>query len=311
MRKTERTRDDGTAARQRWLRGGLGSGEAPPRRAREAAEKPAKAGPPAKRFVEPYPYSDEQRAAIAAAIAAEGIGDEMAQDIFIGAIAYDLAALKANCEPPPADQPAEEPTDATAAAPADQAPAEPAAGPAAAQPASAAAPAAAAPAPAPPADAALAASARALAAALSALDATQRAALAEALGEADRFARTHDDAYLEAVARELEAIAGAVDALTAAAPPGVAEPPAAPAGDALPAEPPAPAIVEIPEADRAAAGATAFIRHAASVWEQCFDAPPAAETSGAFARVLGTIAETTGVPIPTDAAALDAALGKG
>jgi hypothetical protein len=100
MRKTERTRDDGTAARQRWLRGGLGSGEAPPRRAREAAEKPAKAGPPAKRFVEPYPYSDEQRAAIAAAIAAEGIGDEMAQDIFIGAIAYDLAALKATCEPP-------------------------------------------------------------------------------------------------------------------------------------------------------------------------------------------------------------------
>ncbi len=107
MRKSGRTCDEGEQPARRWIRGPIAS----PRNA-PAPTKPAKSNTgtevkPAKRFVEPYPYTDEQRAAIAATLATDGVGDDTAREIFIGAIAYDLALLEAAAkEPAPAPSPA-------------------------------------------------------------------------------------------------------------------------------------------------------------------------------------------------------------
>ena len=110
MRKSGRTCDEGEQTSRRWIRGPIASPRNGP-----APTKPAKAsagagGKPAKRFVEPYPYTDEQRAEIAAALATDGVGDDTAREIFIGAIAYDLALLQAAASEPaqaPSPVPAE------------------------------------------------------------------------------------------------------------------------------------------------------------------------------------------------------------
>ncbi|WP_462330442.1 hypothetical protein, partial [Thiohalocapsa halophila] len=79
------------------------------------------------------------------------------------------------------------------------------------------------------------------------------------------------------------------------------------------AEPASPAPAQPPPAAPASAAdaeamALAFIRHAAKVYEQCFDDRPAAAAEGPFAQVLRSIAEATDIAIPTDTAMLQRAL---
>jgi hypothetical protein len=239
-------------------------------RARKAGQAPKPA--PAKRFIEPYPFTEPQRQAIAAALTHIGLGDATAREIFIGAIAYDLAVLDdALARRGDTATPAREPAPATAA-PAD--------------PSSAA----------DTAVTALARPAQALADALAALDADSRTRLQDALGNSDRYRRDYGGAYLDALAGELTRLAAAAGTLSR---------PAATGSATAPKPRRKPRAASAPRS--AADSGLGFIRHAAKVFEQCFEAKPAAD--GAFTRALGSIAEITGVAIPLDAPLLRHALG--
>lgn len=323
MRKSGRTCDEGEQPSPRWTRGLIASPRNGP-----APTKPAKAnagadGKPAKRFVEPYPYTDEQRAAIAGTLATDGVGDNTAREIFIGAIAYDLALLQA-AETEPAPIPSPAPARLPKQRP-DQTQAEPGKDSESDAPflsgsePSVAASISAAPDAEPQTQASVASiadTAHRLAASLLALDHDQRRVLGGALRQSDPFDRSHDDAYLSAIASELGRIARAASDLTPA--PVSQVPSAAPPTRA--AKVPAP-----PTADRVQAAsqpahkqsatpphpaALAFIRHAANVFEQCFDNPPSLKAQDPFARVLSAIAETTGVPVPSQVRVLRQALGR-
>jgi hypothetical protein len=341
MRKSERTCDEGEQPSRRWIRGPI----APPKN--PAPARPAKAKSdtdvkPAKRFVEPYPYTDEQRAAIAAALATDGIGDDTAREIFIGAIAYDLALLQAaTAETPPAPDPASVQSPVQTAVPTSEpAHAEPGeesksdtltpedperlvvdsidAGPDSEPLAGSSL-------------ASLSETACSLAASLRALDHDQRRALGVALQRSDAFDRSHDEGYLNAVASESERIAQAAGDL-AAAPvsepvleplsESASQPVSQPASTAPPkAAPETPAPPTRSEARAASApaqsaaasphpAALAFIRHAANVFEQCFDHPPALKANEPFARVLSSIGKTTGIPVPSQVRVLRQALAR-
>jgi len=324
MRKSGRTCDEGEQTSRRWIRGPIASPRNGP-----APTKPAKAsagagGKPAKRFVEPYPYTDEQRAEIAAALATDGVGDDTAREIFIGAIAYDLALLQAAASEPaqapspvPAelqnqrpdqthggsgqgsesDEPPRSVSESSVAASSDTT--------------SNSAPQARSPV------ASLSDMAQTLAASLRALDHDQRRVLGGALEKSDPFDRSHDNAYLNAIAGELERIARAAGELRP-------EPAAPQRASAAPPKAPAKAPVSATAAKVQAAShpahkqsvapphpaALAFIRHAANVFEQCFDSPPSLKAQDPFARVLSTIAATTGVPVPSQVRVLRQALGR-
>ena len=238
-----------------------------------------------KHFVEPYPYSEEERVTIARALAGRGLGDATARDIFIGAIAYDLAVLKA----------------AQAAGPA----------PAASAPV---APPAPAPrhAPQPPEHIAgapgLAERALALAAAIDGLDPPARVAVLSALAAADPFRRDYGPDYLAALRTEVERLAGAAATITAdevqqAAP--AAEPQRRPQR-----KPPGRTTAKTGSAAAESPPVIAFLRHAASVYEQCFDARPDPAPDAPFASVLAAVAAATQIAIPTDADLLRRALAE-
>ncbi|MCF7992321.1 MAG: hypothetical protein K9M02_17920 [Thiohalocapsa sp.] len=336
MRKSAPTRGDGGPQQRPWLA----------KQRRQAAKPPSAPGAPAgagtkdsaggsrtdkqgKRFVEPYPYTDAQRSAIIKALARDGLGDATAREIFVGAIAYDLALLEA------AQQ-------ARAAASASQA-ASPTVGDApraADRGARASMPRAGTPAPRDEAPAAQSTTAKTAAATVSAselaqaagrfaevLDALDRAArdhLRKALDESDPFDRAHDENYLSALVREARrvALAAAAPVTPPQAQPSKPDPQAAPeqpsktspsadktAGHSAEDEQPG----RGPSGEAAAAAAQeaavlAFVRHAASVYEQCFDARPSTKVSDPFARVLTEIAARTGIALPVRARILKQAL---
>jgi hypothetical protein len=242
-----------------------------------------------KRFVEPYPFTEAQRAGIAAALAKIGLGDEMSRDIFIGAIAYDLAVLESTLraetdapgphaaqvtsKPEPKPEPEAEPS--TASAPATD----------------------------------LAQAADALAKALAALSVEQRDALCRALAAQDSYRRDYGVGYLRALGLELGRVADAA-ALAPAAAGGAKS-----SKGAAAAESGRDARAGQPDADLAKGAeqgepsrALPFIRHAASVYEQCFDARPGVGMDQPFVHALEAVAEHTGVAIPLAPARLQAAL---
>jgi len=285
MRKTERTPTEGNRRRGAWMRTRIGRPQ--PEIQRVAAKPDAKAseaadGRSAKRFVEPFQFDDAQRAAIIETLAGDGVGDDTAREIFVGAIAYDLAVLKAAAEKP-APEPKQETPDSSAA------PAEPAPKPALVPPVPSVHP--------------LAGAARALAVEIGGLSEQDRQRLGEALRTSDPFGRPHDASYLTAVLAEIQRIAEAAERI-APSPPETAPAPG-------PAEK-KPVLVRArpkPPSEPSAA-AIAFIRHAASVYEQCFDAAPTAKASDPFAHVLAAIAKATGIPLPRQAQVLRQALEK-
>jgi hypothetical protein len=257
------------------------------RAARGRGGRQTKPGKSRKHFVEPYPYTAEQRDAITRVLADSGLGDATAREIFIGAIAYDLALLAAALAEPDATPTA---TPATAPTPRRR--------PKAAKGAPAAADA--------PTDAesGLAERARAFAAALSALDDAAQARLLTALTRTDPFRREYGAAYLEALATEADRLGAALAAAEPGAPGSEAEPTAEP----LQATP-APAT-EPPPTNLAADAGLAFVRHAASVYEQCFDARPDAAADAPFAKALRAVANVTGIPIPDDESLLRRTLSR-
>jgi hypothetical protein len=294
MPKTDRSARNAPTRRQRWLvppdaatRGEAGGdAEAGKRTGRgRASDQPKSAQ--RKHFIEPYPYTSEERGAIDRVLADCGLGDATAREIFIGAIAYDLAVLRTALAAP------EPPAAASATG----------------------APASSRQHPEPPAGAEveleLAARALALAQHIEALDEQARTALLSALADADPFRREYGPAYLDAVRLEATRIAGAAGALAGMAEQAgaAAEPTRGRAARAGSSDKPA--------ATRATRAATAtgtqsaigFIRHAASVYEQCFDARPDPAPDAQFARVLNAIATATGIAVPTAPDVLRRALG--
>jgi hypothetical protein len=259
---------------------GAQDGDRPPRGRAQGPGKTA-AGRQRRHFVAPYPYTDDQREAIGRALAACGLGDATAREIFIGAIAYDLAVLEAAL------------TDQSAApAPSPTLPPEPA-------PAEAAAPETT---PAvTDAERELATHAAACAEALAALDADARQRLLATRAAEDPLRRGYGAAYLDALASELASLAALLTETGAAEP----EPqPEAPDTPTLAPPPAATAPGTSPDDT-----ALAFVRHAASVYEQCFDARPAGDPDGPFAQALAAVSDATGIAIPTDARLLRLALG--
>ncbi|WP_462330371.1 hypothetical protein, partial [Thiohalocapsa halophila] len=70
-----------------------------PNAAQAPSAKPrSAAGRSKQHFVEPYPYTAAQRTAIERTLADCEVGDATAREIFIGAIAYDLAVLAAGLD---------------------------------------------------------------------------------------------------------------------------------------------------------------------------------------------------------------------
>jgi hypothetical protein len=276
MPKTDWSARSSPPRRRPWLvppeADGAQDGDRSPRGRAQGPGKAA-AGRQRKHFVAPYPYTDNQRKAIDDALAARGLGDATAREIFIGAIAYDLAVLEAALteqtappEPPPAEAAAPKTTPAVTDA-----------------------------------ERELATHAGACAEALAALDADARQRLLTARAARDPLCRGYGAAYLDALAGELASLA----ALLTETSPGRPEP--------QPEVPEAPTVTPPPAA--AAPGtspddsALAFIRHAASVYEQCFDARPAGDPDGPFAQALAAVTDATGIAIPTDAGLLRQALG--
>jgi hypothetical protein len=275
------------------MRTAASSGARPIKRAGSAAGAASgkSKGEPAKRFVEPFQYDAAQRRAILDALADAGLADDDTREIFVGAIAYDLALLQAAAGEAAASEPAPSERESPERDVADREPT----------------------AQVEIADigtnrrGALAETARDLAAQLDGLNSPQRQRLGAALRLSDPFDRDHDDAYLRALLNEIRRLAdAAADIAPSVSAPMSATPEAAPA--------PSRAPVRRPEAARQAGptseDAIAFIRHAAKVYEQCFDSLPSSKASDPFARVLKVIAKATGVPVPSQVRVLKKALNQ-
>ncbi len=210
---------------------------------------------PRKHFVEPFPYTARQRDAITDALADCGLGDATAREIFIGAIAYNLAVLEATLK-----------VRAELTPPGATCPPEPEGGPE---------PLASASRPIPDVSD-LAERAQALVRALDALDESGRSALLAAVAEADPFRRDHGPAYLAALHAEIARLASAAATFSdaSAAPTAPAVAPRGPSDRKPPSPKSARSRGKPAAGDKDAQSALSFIRHAASVYEQCFDAHP-------------------------------------
>ena len=335
----ERARDSGSASKssgdlmpteagggpRHWMRAGLAvpaSGGAP-RAARsagasnraggergsaqpgaDAAAKPSQPSP--KRFVEPYPFDDEQRRLIDQALVDAGVDDASGRAIFIGAIAYDVALLGAamKADEASAEPPAESPPRAAAA---ERSPAKPATDRDIESPSLQTLKQ-------------LAEAAEQLRQGLNALDPTDTTRLIEALNAGDPFARGHGPDYLAAVTAELGRIAAACGRMLDGAGSPEADQAAGPVDRAAP-----------PPPDRAPAGSGAarpkqrgmsdprathpagqrFVEDAARVYREAFDLQPTSRAGDPFARALKAIAKATELPIPTDVATLKQVLTSG
>lgn len=278
MPKTDWSARSSPPRRRPWLvppeADGAQDSDRPPRGRAQAPGKAA-AGRQRKHFVAPYPYTDDQRKAIDEALAARGLGDATAREIFIGAIAYDLAVLEAALteqSAPPEPSPAEAAAPRTTPAVTD-------------------------------AERELATHAGACAEALAALDEDARQRLLAAHAARDPLCRGYGAAYLDALAGELASLAALLTETSPARPEPQPE-----ASDATMLAP-APAPAAVAPGTSPDDSALAFIRHAASVYEQCFDARPAGDPDGPFAQALAAVTDATGIAIPTDAGLLRQALG--
>ncbi|ESQ14102.1 MAG: hypothetical protein N838_08770 [Thiohalocapsa sp. PB-PSB1] len=325
IRKHGPTFDQNEQPGRRWLQGYAGSAEnkAGNKTGNETEADSASTSPrlqvgntglhtshaaTSKRFVEPYQYSDQQYAAIEAALAANGLEDGTARAVFIGALAYDLAVLQSRI-PAPAEPPASPESSVVKAIPdadMDAQTSVPAARPQQIEPWMN-----------------LVETASHLAAGLTALDDAERSELCTELRQSDPFDRACDAIYFNAVINEIQRIAQAADNHASKQAPkqleqGAPEP-SRPSERSVKAKPLTPTAVKSGRINASAGGTfshpsapepadLAFIRHAAGIFAQCFDQPPSAKTTEPFARVLRAVAKATGVAIPTQARVLKLAL---
>jgi hypothetical protein len=230
--------------------------------------------PPKARFLEPYRLSEERRAALIEFLANGGIGDGESRELFASAIEYDIANARqalAREPPPPAAEPPipapvpalapealPEPPDMALALPAD-----------------------------------LAYTARSLAERIAGLEGPVRNAIVESLQGQDRFHRSYDGAYLDALCAELTRLADAV-----ACQPQCQSQQPTPA-TILPSDP-----VPPPPEPPLGEGARRFLRRVARVYEEVLESPANPQTDDTFLAVLGLVSGEAGILLPREPAKL-------
>jgi len=242
--------------RGQWVRA-----HAPPSGPPDEAAAPR---PPKARFLEPYRLSDEQREALLAPLSAAAVGDAESHALFVSAIAYDLAKFRQAAR---RSEPEAAPPPATIEPP-----------PAQARPN--------------PSWEEIVAAADTLAAQLRGLNDTEREAIGTAMRACDRFQRTYDDGYFDALREELERISVAVALLPAHS---------TPVSPQLPSPRSAPIITDI---------GRRFVRRLAKIYEQCLETEPSATADSPFTAVLMLLAAAAGVSLPNEPAAVAAILAE-
>jgi len=225
-------------------------------------EETAAPRPPKARFLEPYRLSDAQREALLAPLIAAAIGDAESHALFVSAIAYDLAkfrqaALRTEPEAAPPPITIEPPTAQALSNPTLKE---------------------------------IVAAADTLAAQLRGLGDTERAAIGTALRACDRFQRTYDDGYFDALREELERMSVAIARMPVHS---------TPVSPQLPSPRPVPVISDI---------GRRFVRRLGQIYEQCLETKPSATPGSPFAAVLMLLAAAAGVSLPSEPAAVAAVL---
>ena len=231
--------------RGQWVRA-----HAPPS---DPPDETAAPRPPKARFLEPYRLSDEQREALLAPLIAAAVGDAESHALFVSAIAYDLAkfrqaALRSEPETAPAPITIEPPTSQARSNPTLEE---------------------------------IVAAADTLAVQLRGLGDTERAAIGTAMRACDRFQRTYDDGYFDALREELERMSVAVARMP------VHSTPVSPQS--------APIITDI---------GRRFVRRLAQIYEQCLETKPSTTADSPFTTVLMLLAAAAGVSLPNEPAAV-------
>jgi hypothetical protein len=246
-------------------------------------------------FLEPYRLSESARAALLACLTEQAVGDPESRELFAAAVEYGIARCRASTKEPRA---AEKPVAATKpdVRPVEKPDAQPAAKPAV-TPATEPTPESNAP------FAALAETGRLLVRGLGALDDRSREAISDRLRASDPFDRAHDQAYLDAVCREVERIVEAASVLLDAPKPS---PPVSPPVSPSVATPAA-AAPPHPE-DPIGETARRLVPRIADAYEACFEIKAETDAGYAFITVLRLIAEDAGITLPAEDARLLAVL---
>jgi hypothetical protein len=215
-------------------------------------------------FLEPYRLSETGRTALLDDLTRHTLGDPESRLLFAAAVEYGIAGCRAT---PKETQPRQgKPIAAEPAAPPTPHPTAPLS--------------------------ALAETARLLARGLGALDSPSREAIVARLRASDPFDRLHDQAYLDAVCREIERIAEAASGLLDTPP--------------LPPPVPAPASPDAPIEETA----RRLVRRIADAYESCFETKVETGAGSPFIPVLRLIAEEAGVELPAEDAKISAVLAR-
>jgi hypothetical protein len=279
---------NGSPPRSRSLRSSQGEPpDAPPPNALKRTKKA--------HFLEPYRLSESARAALLGCLTDRAIGDPESRELFAAAVEYGIASCRASTKETRAT---EKPVAATKP---DVPPVEKPAARTAAKPSLA-------PAMEPPPKSnatfsALAETGLLLVRELRALDDRSREAISDRLRASDPFDRVHDQAYLDAICREVERIVEAASVVLDA--PKPAPPVSPPVSPSLAA--PAPAAPPHPE-DPIGATARRLVRRIADAYEACFETKAETDAGYAFIPVLRLIAEDAGITLPAQDARLLAVL---
>ena len=223
-------------------------------------------------FLEPYRLSEPGRAALLACLTEQAVGDPESRELFAAAVEYGIASCRAStkdtrasAQPAAASEPEERPTAQPAATPDPSAP-----------------------------HSTLAETARLLVREIRALDERSREAITGGLRASDPFDRVHDQAYLDALCREVERIAEAASVSLAAAP---VPPPVSPLeSPAATTSAPAAAHPDDPIGETA----HRLARRIADAYEACFETKVETSTGYPFIPVLRLIAEDAGIALPAE-----------
>jgi hypothetical protein len=238
-------------------------------------------------FLEPYRLSESARAALLACLTDQAVGDPESRELFAAAVEYGIASCRASTKETRA-------AEKTSVVPEQEV--RPAEKPAAKPPASP--PKEPIPTPSAPLSA-LAETAHLLVRGLGALDDRSRETIADRLRSSDPFDRVHDQAYLDAVRREVERIAEAASVL-------LDTPPASATASTSAATPPA--AVAARTNDPIGETARRLVRRIADAYEACFEIKAETEAGYPFVPVLRLIAEDAGITLPAEDARLLAVL---
>ncbi|WP_296699521.1 hypothetical protein [Thiocapsa sp. UBA6158] len=252
--------------------------DAPPRNALKRTKKA--------HFLEPYRLSESGRAALLACLTEQAVGDPESRELFAAAVEYGIASCRASTKETRAPaQPA------VASEPHARPSAQPAANPAAEPTPNPSAP-----------HSILAETARLLVREIGVLDNRSREAITGRLRASDPFDRVHDQAYLDAVCREVERIAEAASVLLAAPP----LPPPVSLPESPAAATPAPAAAH-PD-DPIGETARRLVRRIADAYEACFETKAETGAGDPFIPILRLIAAEAGIALPAQDARLLAVL---